>query len=114
MEYEEFIKEASRYSKKSILIILTNHCFIDRSSVLREIKWNDIQLRFNKLMTQSNEIGKMVSSLLRKKDIESRIECAKLMVKDDEIQKKINKALKEMDTFNGVISEKGCKAKSGI
>lgn len=102
MEYEEFIKEASKYSKEAILKAITERYFMRYSEVLKKIKWNDIQLRFNKLMARDKEIGKKVSLLLKKKDIESRIECTKLMMKDDEIQRKINKVLREMDIFNGI------------
>lgn len=101
MTYENFIKEASKYSKEAILKSVLENYFIDTGKILNTMRWNDIQLRFDKLMAQSGEIVKKISLLSKKKDIKSHIELLELMEKDNSIHRKIDKTLKDMDNFNG-------------
>lgn len=100
MKYEDFIKEASKYSKEAILKTFKRHCFMEDNEVLKDIKFNDLGLKFDKLMVQSNEIVKEIKSISNGKDIESRIKVFSLMKKDDLIQKKIDKVMKEIDSAN--------------
>lgn len=100
MERQEFIKKLSKYSKEAILTTVCNMMFFRLDKFVKEIEWNDIQLRFDKLMLESEKISKQMNPLIDKKDFKSFQKYIALMNKDSEIHKKIDSVMKEMGRHN--------------
>lgn len=101
MKREDFIKKLSKLSKEAILTTVFNRMFFRLDEFAKDAEWNDIQLRFNKLMSEDKTIREKMEPLINKKDIKSLSEFISLMNKSELINKKIDAVMKEMDRYNG-------------
>ena len=97
MRREEFIKEASKYSKDAILRAILGKYFINTEEFLRDLKWQHANSKFDKLMAQSEAIRKKIKPLIDKHDLDSHIKYMALLEEDNRIHKKIDAVMKEMD-----------------
>lgn len=102
MTNEEFIKRMSVYSKEVILKSIMSSHLIDGDRILREAKWENLQIKFDAFIAKSQQIRKEMEPLIGKKDIRSFKKYVELMHEDSKIHKKIDAVMKEMDKFNGV------------
>lgn len=102
MNNEEFISRMSKYPKEVILKTIIKNFFIDGNRILREAQWENLQMKFDNLMSRSEEIRKEMQPLIDKKDIKSFRKYVELMHEDSRIHKKIDAVMKEMDKVNGV------------
>lgn len=100
MDHKELVKKLSKYSKEALISTICNRMFFRIDDFVRELEWNDIQLRFDKLMAESEKIREQQKSLINKKDYKSHLMYISLMNKDIEIHKKIDAVMKEMDRHN--------------
>lgn len=98
MKKDEFKKKIKKYSKDEIIEALTNTFFI--SDKYDYIIQSARDIKFKKLMKESESIHEKMMKLIIKPDDDSKTkliklsEYRKLIVEDENIQKEIDKILK--------------------
>ena len=102
MNVNKFIKELSKYPKEIILKTAYSELMFRQEEFIHNVKWNDINDRFDRLMEESKNIREQMKPLIGEKDIESVVKYIKLTDKDTKIQTEINKVMKEMDRLVNV------------
>lgn len=100
MDVQEFTKEISKYPKEIILKTIFNNCLFDSKRLIRKVKWESIQYRFDSFMSRDKEIRAEMVTLINKNDHKSFSKYIELMNESTKINKKIDSIMKEMNRFN--------------
>jgi hypothetical protein len=101
VERKELVKKLSKYSKEALIATICNRMFFRLDEFVRELEWADIQLRFDKLMQESEKIRMEINQLGDIRNSKSFSKYIALNNKDNEVHKKIDAVMKEMDKVNG-------------